>query len=311
MTAGDAGGGPLDETRPMMFSIIIPTYNRFDLLKRTLDTVWSQTFTGFEVIVVDDGSTDGTREFLRDYGQRLRLFHEVNRGPGAARNLGAAHATGRYLAFLDSDDLWFPWTLATIAGLIREHHEPSVLSGRLVPFHDEAELTSVRDGPVTADVFPDYLASSREGYFVGACIAVLRRDEFTKSGGFTERRINSEDHDLILRMGTAPGFVQVLGPGTLGYRMHTASATADETKSVAGAAYLLEQERRGAYPGGLARARERRRIVTLHTRPLSLRCLGRGRRHDSWWLYRQSFLWHLQLGRWKYLVGFPLRAFTS
>jgi hypothetical protein len=295
----------------MMFSIIIPTYNRRDLLERTLATVWSQTFTDFEVIVVDDGSTDGTVDFLKGQGERLRLFHEVNRGPGGARNLGAAHAAGRYLAFLDSDDLWFPWTLATIAGLIRKHDEPSVLSGRLVPFHEEVELASVREELPVADSFPDYIASSRKGYFVGACIAVLRRDEFTKVGGFTERRINSEDHDLILRMGTAPGFVQVLEPGTLGYRMHAASATADESRSIAGAAYLMEQERSGAYPGGRARARERRRIVTLHTRPLSLRCLQRGLRHDSWWLYRRSFLWHLQLGRWKYLAGFPWRALTS
>jgi glycosyltransferase involved in cell wall biosynthesis len=95
----------------MLFSVIIPTYNRAALLCTALDSVFAQTFTDYEVIVVDDGSTDGTAAMVASYGGRVRYFQQQNKGPGAARNLGAQHATGEYLAFLDSDDLWFPWTL--------------------------------------------------------------------------------------------------------------------------------------------------------------------------------------------------------
>src|SRR4051794_5139151 len=108
----------------MRFSVIIPTYNRLQLLKEALDSVWRQTFTDYEVIVVDDGSTDGTRDYLESLGDKLRFFVQPRRGPGAARNLAAQHANGEYLAFLDSDDLWFPWTLATFAEVISRHRFP-------------------------------------------------------------------------------------------------------------------------------------------------------------------------------------------
>jgi glycosyltransferase involved in cell wall biosynthesis len=292
----------------MLFSVIIPTYNRRDLLIRTLASVWVQRFTDFEVIVVDDGSTDGTADALRSQSGRLTLLEQANRGPGAARNVGAQRARGDYLAFLDSDDLWFPWTLATFAQVIRDHDAPAVLAARLVEIGTGADPVDARDEAVQAERFADYLAASRTGYAVGAGTAVLRRDEFMKTGGFTDRRINCEDHDLILRMGTACGFAQVIRPVTLGWRRHRDGATMDLARSVAGNRYLIEQERRGAYPGGPARAAERRRIVTLHSRPASLSGLQDGLRAESWWLYRKSFVWHVQLGRWKYLVWFPVKA---
>jgi len=130
-------------------------------------------------------------------------------------------------------------------------------------------------------------------------------------GGFTDRRVNCEDHDLVLRMGTARGFAQILRPVTLGWRRHAGGATTDCARSLAGSLHLIDQERRGAYPGGRIREVERRRIVTLHTRPVSLSCLRPACRGESWRLYRSSFSWHVQLGRWKYLLGFPLRALLS
>jgi glycosyltransferase involved in cell wall biosynthesis len=295
----------------MMFSVIIPTYNRRELLIRTLASVWAQRFSDFEVVVVDDGSTDGTLECLHTHAPRARVIRQANRGQGVARNLGAQEAGGDYLAFLDSDDLWFPWTLATFADVIARYHGPAILAARLVEFVDDAEAAHVRDEPVEADVFEDYLASSRNAYFVGGSMSVLRREEFVRVGGFTDRRINCEDHDLILRMGTAPGFAQILRPITLGWRRHGGGATTDCARSLAGSLHLIEEERRGAYPGGRAREVERRRIVTQHTRPTSLSCLGPGFRAKSWRLYGASFSWHMQLGRWKYLLGFPVRALLS
>src|SRR5262245_53825606 len=95
------------------FSVIIPTHNRLCLLQRALGSVRNQTFRDYEVIVVDDGSSDGTWNYLGSLVPFIKALRQENRGPGPARNLGATHATGSYLAFLDSDDLWFPWTLAT------------------------------------------------------------------------------------------------------------------------------------------------------------------------------------------------------
>src|SRR5262245_55735540 len=110
-----------------MFSVVIPSFNRVALLGSALNSVFAQSFTDFEVIVVDDGSTDQTMQYLRAFRDRLAAIRQPNQGPGAARNRGARHAVGAYLAFLDSDDLWFPWTLEIYRKVIQEHNYPSFI----------------------------------------------------------------------------------------------------------------------------------------------------------------------------------------
>ena len=95
-------------------SVIIPTYNRLPMLKEAVNSVLAQHFEDMELIVVDDGSTDGTAEEMKRYGGRVRLLqHSENRGVSAARNRGVLHAKGKYIAFLDSDDLWVKGKLKT------------------------------------------------------------------------------------------------------------------------------------------------------------------------------------------------------
>jgi len=104
-----------------LFSVIIPTHNRLDLLRGALASVWQQSYNDCELIVVDDGSADGTWDALQVLGTRVCARRQNNAGPGAARNLGAKNATGDYFAFLDSDDLWFPWTLETYRQIIQSY----------------------------------------------------------------------------------------------------------------------------------------------------------------------------------------------
>jgi hypothetical protein len=294
-----------------LFSVIIPTFNRASLLRQTLSSVWAQRFVDYEIIVVDDGSTDETQPYLKSLGSRIVYLAQANRGPGPARNIGASRAKGEYLAFLDSDDLWFPWTLFCFAELIRRHDHPAIMAAKLIEFDNESHLEVVKEAEWTADSFPDYFASHDRGYFVGAGMSVLRRDEFHKIGGYTDRHINAEDHDLILRMGVASGFVQVRSPVTLAYRRHLGSATMNLDSSLDGELYLIEQERCGAYPGGSARARARRNIITSHTRAMSLGCLRQGMRREAWVLYDTTFPWNVALRRTKYLTAFPVLAALS
>ena len=104
-------------------SVVIATYNRADLLPETIESVLNQRFQDFELIVVDDGSTDGTREVLGAYGARLRYIYQENRGPSAARNLGVRNARGAWIAIQDSDDLVTPEHLETLVGYAHEHSE--------------------------------------------------------------------------------------------------------------------------------------------------------------------------------------------
>jgi GT2 family glycosyltransferase len=289
----------------MLFSVVIPTYNRVHLLARTLDSVWRQRFTDFEVVVVDDGSNDGTREYLRSFGGRIRIMQQANGGPGAARNAGVRAASGKYVALLDSDDLWFPWTLNIFAQTIEQFREPSIIGGQLTEFVDEEQLRSIRGEPYRATWFKDFIASSHYPYYVGSGTCALRR-EALKNACFPEDRLNAEDHDLILQLGVMPGFVRILSPVTLAWRRHSTSETGQLASTASGALRLVTRERSGIYPGGAARSRERHRILARHIRPTAVACLRHRDVNRAWQLYCAAFAWHLELGSWKYIVSFPI-----
>src|SRR6266536_3253697 len=120
--------------RTVEFSVVIPTYNRLDFLKEAIRSVWDQTHADYEIIVVDDGSTDGTMDYLVSLGALVKTLHQEHRGPAAARNLGVSQAAGTYVAFLDSDDFWFPWTLTALHKVIQQRDQPSLISAATVEF---------------------------------------------------------------------------------------------------------------------------------------------------------------------------------
>ncbi|MGH7213704.1 MAG: glycosyltransferase family 2 protein [Tepidisphaeraceae bacterium] len=294
-----------------LFSTIVPVYNREKLVGATLESVFAQEFTDQEVIVVDDGSTDGSLAVVSRYGPRVEVLQQQNKGPSAARNQALSRASGEYVAFLDSDDVWFPWTLATYARVINDHDRPAVITGRPFVFGQEAELAgAARDG-VRVERFADYLASGGEWRWFGVSSFVIRRDVLRAAGGFDERWRVSEDADLMLRIGASGTFVHVASPYTFGYREHPASLKGDITLAVAGNRHLIATEASGGYPGGRGRRRERRRIIARHLRPFTLQLLEAGRRADAWAMYFSTLSWHVAEARWKYLLGFPSRAMRS
>jgi GT2 family glycosyltransferase len=258
--------------------------------------------------VVDDGSSDGSADVARQSGANVRVFEQANRGPGAARNLAIGHATREYVAFLDSDDVWFPWTLRTYARVIHAAANPSFVAGKPLRFHDASELGSAQEQPVAYLSFKDYLASGDEWRWWGVSSFVVRRDAIQECGGFAEESINGEDADLALKLGTAPEFVQITQPVTFGYREHSMNLTVDLDKNLAGIWHKIRTEQAQGYSGGAQRERERWRILTRHARPMMLACLRAGRMSEGWRMYRATFPWHAAMGRWKFLLGFPLQT---
>ena len=292
----------------VLFSCIIPTFNRAALLGMALDSLFQQRFAEFEIIVVDDGSTNSTSAYLQSLGNRVKVLYQPNRGPGAARNLGARDAQGQYLAFLDSDDLFFPWTLDIYRDAIQKFSNPSFLIGKSHVFSNMHELTNVVFSPARTEHFADYLASGNQSGWRGASAFVIRRDTFVRIGGFTDARVNLEDADLTMRLGTASGFTQITAPVTFAAREHAGSAWKDQKRTYAGAILKVHAERTGSYPGGKARAAERRRILTRHTRAATIGFLQTQLWLEAWMLYRSTFVWNASLGRAKYLGAFPVLA---
>jgi len=255
---------------------------------------------------VDDGSTDGTLDVLAGYADRIRLIQQPNAGPGAARNRGVEHATGKYVAFLDSDDLWFPWTLATYKAVIDQCDSPSIVTGSHVDFYDASELAAERPCPLRFRAYADFLASPRSWIIPSGL--VLTPEAHRAAGGMRTDIWICEDADYWLRLGCAPGFVQIAAPKAVGYRLHHGGISQSYGGRAKGVTALLDAEQAGAYPGGAARQRERMDYICAHARPTSLACLRLGLPAAGIGIYRRTLPWHVRLGRTKYLAGFPAVA---
>lgn len=283
------------------FSVIIPTYNRLAYLKDCVASVKAQSCSPIEIIVVDDGSDDGSVEWLRDTHPDVRLIEQQNAGPGAARNRGAAEARGEYLAFLDSDDIWPSWALATYREVLAVHERPSLLFARYRDFADRPDFGAA--DPVTAEVYPHFAASHQVAAFAGAGMMAIRRDAFERTEGFPEDRLNGEDHDLALQLSDARGFVRVTGPVTVAHRVHPGNEMGDASKTARGITRLVEREKAGAYPGGASLAPARRDIISRHARPAVLDAATTGHWGEAATLYGSTLGWHLMQARYKFLAA--------
>ena len=290
------------------FSVIIPCYNSARWIRRCLDSVFDQGGNDFEVIAVDDGSKDGTLAILNAYGHGIKVFSQSNQGAGVARNLAIRHAAGDYIATLDADDVWFPWTLATYRQVIAEFNQPGIVAGKPHHFKEDAELVDETvPEPAAYQHYANFYAAAADGFwFLLNGALIVRKDVLETCGGFADQNINSEDTHLFMKFGMMPDFVAVTSPRLFGYRSHGTNSVYNSNRSYDGCRFLMELESKGAYPGGSAMKPIRRTMLTTHSRSASLACLKAGSFHQSWQLYLHTFGWNLALGRIRYLAGFPI-----
>ena len=178
-------------------SVIIPSFNRAHMLGDAVRSVLGQSFTDFELIVVDDGSTDDTAGVLGSWAGRLEVIKTRRRGVSASRNLGAEHACGRWLAFLDSDDLWLPEKLEL--QLEAYHRQPDFL----ISHTDEFWVRQgVRVNPMKkhakrgGTIFEYSLPMCR----ISPSSVLIDRELFSRTGGFDEQYRVCEDYELWLRI---------------------------------------------------------------------------------------------------------------
>ncbi len=186
-------------TVPPRVSVVAPVYNRAGLVERALRSVFAQTLPDFELIVVDDGSTDELAKTLAQFRDpRLRLVrHERNRGPGAARNTGIKEARGACVAFIDSDDEWLPEMLKRLRA--RLELGPPERSLALSGFYLERDRLGRREARPLPDAADWYLRSLAGcNVSLGSC-ALIRRSTFDEIGLFDERMRRFEDWDWLLR----------------------------------------------------------------------------------------------------------------
>lgn len=182
---------------PPAVSVIIPTYNRWPLLKEAVDSVLTQSYDDYELIVVDDGSTDGTVQELIPYCEHLRVLVQPRHGVAAARNAGAQVATGKYLAFLDSDDLWLPEKLRIQVRFMEEGRGIQICQTEEIWIRNGVRLNpKARHQKPSGNIFK----RSLELCLVSPSAVMMTRDLFDEAGGFDESFPVCEDYDLWLRI---------------------------------------------------------------------------------------------------------------
>jgi glycosyltransferase involved in cell wall biosynthesis len=180
-------------------SAIIPAYNAARTVGRAIESCLSQTCPPIEVLVVDDGSTDGTAKVVADFGAAVRLERKPNGGPAAARNYAAQFARGDWLGFLDADDLWLPRKLEKQLSLAISDDVAII----------QTLMRGSPDDQIPPEVFPPEVTFSQlwETNLVGTSSVLIRRSVFERLGGFNEdeQLISSEDYHLWLRVAAAGG----------------------------------------------------------------------------------------------------------
>ena len=279
-------------------------------MHHTIESVFAQSFTDYEVIVLDDGSTDNTAEVMKSFDGRVRYIRQENAGPGAARNAGAACAKGEYIAFLDSDDLWFPWTLETFDQAIRQCNSPTMLLGTQRNFRRESDMNEAHRGELKTLSFDDYFASvGVHDFFAATGNLVVKRTAFANTTGFPTKVRCSEDAHFMLLNGKMPGFCGIVEPFTYGLRRSDEKRVTNETQScVQGAAFLCRQERLGQYPGGAHSRPRRLKFICDLASDSSLSCVNNGVFGGGYYLYWNIWWWQLRRRQISYLVGFHLAA---
>ena len=178
-------------------SVIIPTYNRWPRVGRAVASVLEQCHRDFELIIVDDGSSDRTAAELAGFGGQLHYIFQARSGVSAARNLGVRRSRGRLIAFLDSDDLWRPDKLRVQVAFMEQHPEVQICQTEEVWIRHGIRVNpKLKHRKPSGDIFEPSL----ELCLISPSAVMTTRELFERSGGFDESLPVCEDYDLWLRI---------------------------------------------------------------------------------------------------------------
>lgn len=223
---------PRRATAPPAVSVIIPAYNSTLYISEALDSVFAQTFSDYEVIVVNDGSPDTVdlERVLVPYRDSIIYIKQGNRGPSAARNRAIKEARGEYVALLDSDDAWLPQHLAEQVRALRRHHSLDLIYADAALFGDSVRArqtfmqTSPSRGPVTFESLLRWECS-----IITSCV-VARRQSLIDAGLFDENFFHTEDFDLWLRLAHRGGHLTYQRQVLARHRLRANSLAAEITR---------------------------------------------------------------------------------
>ncbi len=224
---------------PPAFSVAIAAYNAADSIAETVESVLTQTLAPAEVIVCDDGSTDGTAEALVPFAGRVEVLRQDNRGEGGAKNTATRAASGEFVAILDADDVYLPERLEALAELAMARPDLDILTTNATLVARERPVRLAYDATWSFEV-ADQRRAILERNFIFGHVAV-RRDALLAAGGFDEAIRWTTDWDCWLRMiyrGSRAGLIDL---PLAEYRLHPDALSSDRARMLAGRISTLEK----------------------------------------------------------------------
>lgn len=204
-----------------LVSVVIPVFNGERFLREAVQSVLDQGYSPLEIIIVDDGSTDGTATVARSLPETVRYLHQTNQGPAAARNRGIEHAQGELIAFADADDLWPTSKLELQLPYLIKDPGVEVVMGRI----QQVLLSETVNGQTRAQEFGE------PAFSVNLGCAVIRKRVFDRVGLFDETMRYSEDVDWFMRAREAGATIMTIDAVTLFYRQHDQNMTRGKSTS--------------------------------------------------------------------------------
>lgn len=209
-----------------LVTVVIPTYNRADYLEQALGSVFRQTFTDYEVIVVDDGSTDHTPAVLASHQDRITSLRQENSGAARARNRGIRLARGTWVAFLDSDDMWQPVALERLVAATGHYPQAGLVTMKGLLMKSDGEVTDRIVGKRSPG--PSFTTRSLLDKDSGGVLTpMVRRQVLEEVGGYDEGLRTAHDCDLWLRISFRTPMVAI-EDALLLRRVHDANASGDQ-----------------------------------------------------------------------------------
>jgi glycosyltransferase involved in cell wall biosynthesis len=205
-----------------LVSVIIPNYNYAHYVREAVDSVLAQTYESIEVIVVDDGSKDNSRQVLAGYGDRITAIFQQNQGVSAARNNGVAHSRGEFVAFLDADDAWQPAKVEKQVSRFRSDQLLGLVHVAVEEVDADGRTLLERTEGLEGEVADDLLKLERNDILGGGSGLMVTRNAFERVGGFDLRMSTSADWDFFYQVASRypVAFIPEL---LLKYRVHNSN----------------------------------------------------------------------------------------
>lgn len=219
-------------------SVVIPTYNRGSLIARALNSVLAQTFTDYEIIVIDDGSKDNTQNVLSAFEGKLRYVYQPNGGIARARNRGIELSLGQYIAFLDSDDYWAPEKLEIQSKILDFNPKVGIVYGRMPIVNEAGDILGMKPNGISGKNFQELL---RVWGDLPTSSVMTRKECFQKVGVFDPELPPMEDIDMWIRIAHKYNIYEVEGKPLAFYWRHDHQITADHIKVYRGLVRIHEK----------------------------------------------------------------------